>query len=139
MTPRRRHPRARVRTNRTPGAMNKTESSFAAVLEGKRRSGQIARYEFEPLQLILSHAPRISYTPDFLVVEADGTLTIYEIKAAWKDKKTGRYVAGWRDDARVKFKVAADRWPEFRFIAAAKLPQKAGGGWLYEEATKRCA
>ena len=37
----------------------------------------------------------------------------------------------WEDDARVKIKVAAEKFP-FQFIAITKRAKKHGGGWEIE-------
>ena len=127
--------RARVRAKRRPGEMNATETAFAAVLDGKRRTGEIQSWRFEPIQLILAHDPRVSYTPDFMVIAADGEVVLYEVKAAWK-RKDGTYTPGFEDDARTKVRTAAGLFQEFHFRVAARLPKKAGHGWMYEEISR---
>ena len=42
----------------------------------------------------------------------------------------------WEDDARVKIKVAAAMFP-FTFIAVFAAPKKDGGGWRFENVTRR--
>ena len=95
------------------GRMNQTERLFAEGLEYQKRVGQIRRYWFESIRLRL--ADRTTYTPDFMV-ERDGSLIIYEVKGFW------------RDDARVKIKVAAEMYPCFQFYAV----QKTKEGWKVE-------
>lgn len=51
---------------------------------------------------------------------ADGVLELHEVKGFWSD------------DARVKIKVAADRFP-FRFRAFKARAKRHGGGWAVEE------
>ena len=101
------------------GSMNKTEEAYASVLEGLKQAGQITWYKFEALKVKL--ADRTYYTPDFLVMRADGLLEMHEVKGGI-----------WQDDARVKIKVAAEQFP-FRFVAVKMKAKKAGGGWEYEE------
>ena len=96
------------------GEMNKLEAAYAARLEGLKLAGEIADYRFECLKLRL--ADNTFYTPDFMVLRADGTFEMHEVKGFWED------------DARVKIKVAAELYP-FKFIAARK--QK--GAWAFEE------
>jgi hypothetical protein len=36
------------------------------------------------------------------------------------------------DDAKVKITVAAEKFPQFRFMAFRKLKKKEGGGWVRE-------
>lgn len=94
--------------------MNKLEESFAAHLETLRQSGEIISWQFEAMRLLL--APKTSYCPDFFVMDKDGALTFYEVKGFWQD------------DARVKIKVAAEKFPQFYFTAV----QKKKGQWVYE-------
>ncbi len=98
---------------RVQGQMNKLEASYAGYLEGLKRDGYLAWYEFDAIKLRL--AGNTFYTPDFLVMRADGTLEVHEVKGHWED------------DARVKIKVAADKFP-FRFIAITK----ERGTWVDE-------
>lgn len=99
------------------GAMNKTEAAYAATLDARRVAGEVAWFLFEGLKFRL--ADNTFYTPDFAVMLADGTLEAHEVKGFWAD------------DARVKIKVAAERFP-IRFIAVRAQSKKAGGGWAVE-------
>lgn len=102
-----------------PGKMNKTEAAYAGeVLALAKATGRVAWYAFEAVKLRL--ADKTYYTPDFLVMLADGTLEAHEVKGFW------------RDDARVKIKVAAELFP-FRFMAISKQTKKDGGGWAAPE------
>jgi hypothetical protein len=56
------------------------------------------------------------YTPDFVVIDASSLITAHEVKGFW------------RDDARVKIKVAARSFPWMAFVAA----QKSKTGWNIE-------
>lgn len=100
----------------TPGKMNRTEEQYANYLELLKRAGEIRDYMFEPMKLNL--AKRTTYTPDFMVVSSDDTIELHEVKGFW------------RDDARVKIKVAAERFKMFAFIAMKK---GKGGKWVREE------
>ncbi len=82
------------------GEMNKLEAEYAARLEGLKLAGEISDYRFECLKLRL--ADRTFYTPDFMVLRADGVFEVHEVKGHWED------------DARVKIKVAAELYP-FKF------------------------
>ena len=88
---------AQGRVRREPGTMNKLESRYALYLNGLKNVGEILWYEFEVIKLRL--AKKTFYEPDFLVMMADGTLEVHEVKGFWED------------DARVKIKVAADKFP----------------------------
>lgn len=106
---------ARGRTvRRQQGQMNKTEAAYARQLEVWRHEGVVLWYEFEPVKLRL--AEKTFYTPDFMVMRADGEIEIHEVKGFWED------------DARVKIKVAADKFP-FKFKAVTMK----SGRWETEE------
>lgn len=95
--------------------MNKWEMEYATILENRKRVKDIIDWRFEPLKLRLADAT--FYTPDFLVVVADG-FEFHEVKGFW------------RDDALVKFKVAAELFPFFRFLAMRKASVREGGHWV---------
>lgn len=100
------------------GKMNNTEKAYAQHLEIQKREGEINYYSFDGINLRL--ADNTFYKPDFLVMRADGQLEIHEVKGFWTD------------DALVKIKVAADKFP-FKFIAVIKQTKKNGGGWDIRE------
>ena len=102
-----------------PGKMNQTETAYSRELELRKAAGEILWWQFEPLKLRL--ADNTFYSPDFAVMRIDRTIELHEIKGFWED------------DARVKIKVAADRFPMFRFVALQKKSKKDGGGWSAEE------
>jgi len=95
--------------------MNKTEAEYAAILTIRQRNGEILWWQYEAVTLKLADNTR--YTPDFLVMRADGSLEIHETK--------GGFV---REDGWVKLKIAAALFP-FRFFLCQKQAKKAGGGW----------
>lgn len=103
-------PRSRV----SPQAMNKIEARYATHLEGLKLAGEIVSYRFEALKLKL--AANTFYTPDFVVTFPD-RIECHEVKGFW------------RDDARVKIKVAAQMFPEFAFVA---VKREKKGKWIYE-------
>jgi hypothetical protein len=101
--------------------MNKLEAAYAAYLYGLKTAGEILDFKFESMRLVL--ADRCSYTPDFLVYMLDDSgeameVQIHEVKGHW------------RDDARVKIRVAARSFPYFRFIGVTR---DRTGTWVYEE------
>ncbi len=106
------------RQKREAGEMNKTEAAYADHLELLRRAGEILWFAYECLKYRL--ADNTYFTPDFAVMLASGELQAHEVKGHWED------------DARVKIKVAAERFP-IQFIAMKPLPKKLGGGWQREE------
>lgn len=115
-------PYAKGRKPRLPGQMNKTEQAYNDHLLTLYRGMEIMCFSFEAVKLRL--AQNTFYTPDFLVMQNDCTIEFHEVKGHWED------------DARVKIKVAADKFPMFKFIAVKALPKKHGGGWSVEEFDK---
>lgn len=119
-----RHARAR----HVPGEMNGVERRYLSdVLRPRELARDLLWWSFEPLKLQIGE--RCFYTPDFIVVSGDGTIECHEVKAFWKN--VGR--AGWQEDARVKIKAAASRFPFLRFIAAAERRERGRAEWQFEE------
>jgi hypothetical protein len=97
---------------------NKTEAAYGNLLELRKMAGEIVDYKYEPLKFRL--ADRTYYTPDFLVVHTTH-FEIHETKGFWKD------------DARVKIKVAAEQFPWFIFWAVTNPSRKLETtGWEWE-------
>lgn len=96
--------------------MNKTEALFLAHLKATFPGAWIER---EPVALKLGNGVR--YNPDFLVHLPENygahtqQLTAYEVKGHM------------RDDAAVKIKVAASRFPFIRFVLVWRSSR--AGGW----------
>ena len=110
--------RARGRTAGRKTGMNKTEAFHAIVLEARKRNGEIHDYRYEGMTLRL--ADRTTYTPDFLVIMPGGEIELHETKGFW------------RDDARVKIKVAAEAFPWFVFRSFV-FEQKHGQFFMKKE------
>lgn len=91
--------------------MNLTEARYAEILERKRLAGEIKRYEFEKIKFNL--ADKTTYTPDFYVV-FPGHIEFHEVKGFL------------REDANVKFKIAAEMFPEFRWVMVRWRNKKTG-------------
>jgi len=94
--------------------MNGMEERYSQLLTLRQRSGEIIAWRFEPFGLRL--ADLTFYHPDFLVV-FPGHFEIHEVKGFW------------REDARVKIKVAAGLFPWFKFVAV----KSQRGRYVYEE------
>jgi predicted nuclease of restriction endonuclease-like RecB superfamily len=94
--------------------MNKTEAAYADNLEMKKKAGVIIDWKFESIKFRL--AKKTFYTPDFMVINTNN-IEFIEVKGFW------------RDDARVKIKVARELFPWFVWTAV----QVHRGGWKYEE------
>lgn len=103
-----------------PGEMNKSEAAYAGHLELRRVAGEVLWYSFEPLTLKLAKDTRL--TVDFMVMLADRSIEFHDVKGNW-----------FQDDAKVKVKVAAAKFPMFRFVVVRPLAKKHGGGWSEEE------
>jgi len=102
--------------------MNGLETKFSHYLEDLQKKGKILWWKFEPARLSLTDFGNTThYTPDFWSMDNDGQMTFWETK--------GRWMAA----ARVKTKVAADRYHMFRFIGVQSIPKTKGGGWEFEE------
>lgn len=99
------------------GHMNRTEAAYAAFLDTLILCKDVLWWKFEATKLRL--ADNTFYSPDFLVLKADGALECHEVKGHWED------------DARVKIKVAASIYP-MQFIAVQALAKSKGGGWKVE-------
>ena len=80
--------------------MNKTEARYAEQLELLKKAGEILDWQYEAVKFKL--APNTYYTPDFMVVKQDMIIFV-EVKG---------YL---REDANVKFKAVADKFPWFKW------------------------
>ena len=103
------------------GEMNLTEQRYEdEVLTPGMIVGDVLWYAFEGIKLRL--ADNTFLTVDFAVLPRSGRLTMVDVKGA---------AAIVQEDARVKMRVAADRYP-FAFQLA--FPEK-GGGWTIKDVT----
>lgn len=92
--------------------MNSLEARYAVeVLDRGLEDGTVSRWLFEPFRLKLSS--KTFYTPDFMALMADGTLSFREVKGFL------------REDAAVKFKWAREAYPFFEF----KMIGRKAGQW----------
>lgn len=106
---------------RKPGTMTKTEERYAELLQARKLAGEIIDWQYEGVTFKL--AKLCSYTPDFDVWLADGTMEFVDTKGT-----------GPMDDkSRVKVKVAAEKFPQFLFVIEQQQTKKSGGGWKREE------
>ena len=78
------------------------EKRYSECLELMRISGHINRWSFETLTIKLPGGTR--YTPDFLVIGADGSIQFHEVKGVM------------RASAQIKLKQAIELHPEFSFF-----------------------
>jgi hypothetical protein len=94
--------------------MNKLEERYSVLLDARKVTGEIHRWDFEPEKFRL--ADNTFYTPDFRLVLRDYTVEFHEVKGFM------------RDDAMVKIKVAAELHP-YKFV----LVRCTKGQWSTEE------
>jgi len=85
---------------------SKWEQLYADHLTRRQADGEIVSFSHEPITFKLAH--RCTYTPDFLVVLPSGAVEIHEVKGFA------------REDAIVKFKVAAHANPWASFVMIRK-------------------
>ncbi len=83
------------------GRMNKTEIAYAEHLRLLQIAGDVVGFAYEPVKFRLG--PSCYYTPDFVCITRDLEVVCIEIK--------GRR----REDAMVKFRVAAETYPILRW------------------------
>jgi hypothetical protein len=104
-------------------AMTKVERAYGAHLEGLRLTSEIKDYRYEPLRLVL--ATKTTYCPDYLTVLPSGLVHFVEVKGR---KSNGK--AYWKEDARLKIKLAAETFDGV-FTFEAVWPD-GNGGWCHE-------
>lgn len=91
---------------RQDAAPNKAEQAAFDYLSGE--FGAIDKIEFHGLTLRIANG--VKYTPDICITYADGSISLYEVKAM-----RGRRVH-IEDDSSVKVKAAAAKWRMFKFF-----------------------
>lgn len=116
---------AQAKGRKPPGEMNRVEEEYSRYLQERKDAGQISDFAFEAVTLKLADNTR--YTPDFMVLDAFWQVEFHDVKG-----REGTGPGGWREDARVKIKVATTLFPWFRFIGVSALPKKKGGGFSLE-------
>lgn len=115
--------RVKARPRHEKGKMNGTEAAYASVLMARKLAGEIDRFDFEPEKLRLAN--NTYFEPDFRVITIDGFIEFHEVKACDRD---GNFLC--EDDARVKWKVAAEQHPMYGFRMCGRLAKSAG--WKIE-------
>ena len=97
---------------------SETERRYGALLTTWQQQGIIQQWWYEPCKGLWL-APRTSYTPDFLVWRVqEGLLEFHEVKGGFVREKD------W-----LKVKLAAVRYPVFRFL----LARWQDGAWHWRE------
>lgn len=96
------------------GRMNKLERAYWDLLMLRLRAGEIVWAAYEPMKFRIGD--NTFFSPDFGLMLPDGAIEWHETKGFW------------RDDARVKIKVAAEMYWMFSFVAVTRK----GREWQYE-------
>lgn len=103
--------------------MNRREGAYEKHLELLKAAGEVRCWWFEAVTL--KCGPDLRYTPDFLVMHADDTLSCDEVKATAKDGEKFRA----EEDAMIKIRAAAQQFPfRFRIVWESKTR-----GWQAKE------
>ncbi len=92
-----------------PGVMNQTEASYASILEGLKKAGEILDYLYEEHKLKVGITSW--YCPDFFVTLPDGRAYLVEVKAFRDDKETGEMIKIINEDSAEKIKACLLRHP----------------------------
>lgn len=96
----------RRRVRHRDGEMNKLEARYAReVLSPRVSAGELSGFAFEAMKFRL--ADKCWYTPDFIAFDEHERMEAHDVKGFWED------------DARVKWKATADRFPNVLFVAAS--------------------
>lgn len=119
--------RARAAGLTRKGRMNGLEAAFERRLSIQKSAGIVSWYRYEGMRLQVTDLGvtakggsrrAVYYTPDFVVVTADGEVEIYEVKGGH-----------WEPASQVRFKAAATEWPFTFFVATER-----NGKWNIEAA-----
>lgn len=102
------------------GKMNKTETAYAERLAALKHDGKILDWKFHVLRVRL--ADNTFYEPDFVVLAADGQISIHEVKGSFTTEK-----------GQLKIKLCAEVLPWFRVF---KCSRQKGGEWIIHEFNK---
>jgi len=103
------------------GERNRTEQAYENVLKTMLISGEILWYSFDSIKLRLANNTFLSV--DFFILTKDFKLQAVDVKGS---------LAIITDDAKVKMKVAAEKFP-WEFFYAIPKPKREGGGFMLVE------
>lgn len=105
----------RGRAKPTGGYRSKLERDYALNLDARLRIGELAWWAYEPMRFKLGEGAW--FTPDFILMRADGGLEAHETKGHM------------REAANVRLKVAASLYPWLPIFVVYRL----AGGFRWEE------
>lgn len=103
--------KAKVPTEPRDRQMNKTERLYSRHLDHLKQIGHISAYWYEPWKIRI--ADNCTWTPDFVVINTDGTIEWQDTKSWWAKAKK----VGIEEDALIKMKAAAEMYPQFKVLA----------------------
>ena len=93
--------------------MNGTESAYAQILDYEKRTGLIRDWQFHTFRVRLANGAW--YEPDYLVLMADDTVEIREVKGDHTTEK-----------GQLKIRLCAAAMPWFRMV---KMTKHKDGSW----------
>lgn len=97
------------------GEMNKWEARYGAeILSPRVTAGELIGYSYEAIKLRL--ADKTWYTPDYCAWDEYERTEVHEVKGHWESRD------------RVRWKVAAEMYPNILFVAATIIK----GQWEFE-------
>lgn len=122
----------RVNLQTPDSDMNRTEARFwREQVWPAVTAGEVQWWAFEGLKFRLGK--NLLYIPDFDILQSDGALWCVDTKGTWGGtRKHPEQYAGWKEDARVKIRAAADQYPWVRFFGAHKTKGRSPT-WIYEK------
>lgn len=85
---------------------SKLEADYAKRLEVERAAGLLVSWHYEPTPFQIGGG--CGYTVDFKIERPDGSIEMHEVKGYW------------REAAKVRLKIAAERFPEFRWFIVVR-------------------
>jgi hypothetical protein len=111
---------SRGKSGHVRGRMNGLERQYAELLDIELAAGRILKWRFESVTFVLARPPAggkaVTWTPDFWVQRADGTIELVDTKGMDTEAQ------------RAKVKICAEHWEEFHVIVARRSKQ----GWTRE-------
>ena len=101
--------KALTKKHRAVRAMNKTEERFMREVLGTLK---LTVDSIHPQALVLDFGDGTSYRPDFVTVDRQGVITVWEVKGGHVGK------CAWSRHGIERFRRARQHWPHIRFILA---------------------
>lgn len=103
-----------------PKYRSNMERRYCMELEARRLAGEIKEWHYEPRTFVLGSDPKVSYTPDVLVVFADSSRLWVELKGPHEHREKGILKVKWA----MNIHRDAGDW-----TLLTRNLEKNGGGW----------